>query len=389
MKIKFRFVTGLLLLCIAGSEPAVSGDWGFGVGFNAGISRLEGDLRSPQISPLISGHLMVLPLPYLALRGELGYAPLRSNNHPNPAFTDFKTTMVPFELSAVFNFLPFRKVNPYVFAGGGGVYWKATNNGNTIVNSGKKQDGIDSFVKTGGGVEFRVAPNIALNVGATYRYSLTDAFDQLWQGDEQDQVVDVHAGLTYYFAKGRSDKDKDIIPDELDLMPEISEDRDGYLDHDGIPEKNPGPVAAGRFDVLFADGGESSSPIVIHYLVTRAESGRDILIEANVYSQIDLKVVATIYRVRGTPNWNVARMAETGGNLYEGIIPGYAVTTQGLEYCVIAVDETLTGIGYSGLPSKPIQVTVSPSGKPWRLIGGSVGAATIGTASYLILRKQN
>jgi hypothetical protein len=383
MKETLRIVLTMTALCICGTQQVVSADWGLGIGFNAGVGRLEADLRNPRISPLISGHIKAMPVPFFGLSGELGFSPLSANNHPNPAFTDFKTTIIPFELSAFFNFLPFNKVNPYIFAGGGGVYWKATNSGTTL------QDGVDSFLKTGGGLEFRVSRTIGINLGATYRFSLTEAFDQLFQGDENDQVVDVRAGLTYYFPSGANDRDRDIIPDELDLMPDIAEDRDGFQDHDGIPEKNPNPVAVSTFEAPFDNGNQTTAPVVIHHLVTTAESGSDLDIEANVYSNIGLKVVATIYRVLGTPNWNVVRMQKVEENLYEGVIPGYAVTREGLEYCVIAVDETVRGIGYSGLPSKPIQVKVSPSGKPWRIIGGTIGAATVGTASYLILRKQD
>lgn len=366
------------------SSQAISGDIGIGIGFNAGVSRLEGDLRDPNISPLISGHLRILPVPYLAISGEMGFSALQVNNHSS--LPDFKTTIVPFELSAIFNFLPFRKVNPYIFAGGGGVYWKATNLGSNVVTDG---DGIDSFLKTGGGLEFRVSPSVAFNLGATFRYSLTEAFDQTFRGNEKDQVLDVHAGLTYYFSKNKNDRDNDSIPDDLDLMPDIAEDRDGYLDHDGIPEKNPSPVALNTLDVPFSNGNKTDSPVVIHQLITSAESGGDITVKANIYSEIDLKVVATIYRVHGTPNWNVVRMQEADAGLYEGVIPGYAVATEGLEYCVVAVDETARGIGYAGLPSKPIRVKVAASGKLWRFVGGTAGAAAVGTASYIILKKQD
>ena len=170
-------------------------------------------------------------------------------------------------------------------------------------------------------------------------------------------------------------------------MPDIAEDHDGYLDHDGIPEKNPNPIAMGSMD--WPIGNDSNaSPVVIHYIVQKAESGRNISIKSHVYSEKNLKVVAILYRPMGEPKWNVVRMDEQGNHLFQGEIPGYAVTTEGLEYCVVAVDETLSGIGYSGLPSKPIRVNISPSGKAWRFIGATFGAATIGSASYLVLRKQ-
>jgi hypothetical protein len=82
-------------------------------------------------------------------------------------------------------------------------------------------------------------------------------------------------------------------------------------------------------------------------------------------------------------------MENDGQGLYEGTIPGYAVTTAGLEYCVVAVDQSLKGIGYSGLPHKPIVVQVVPGGNSWRIVGGAVGAAAVGAASYMVVRKQN
>jgi hypothetical protein len=373
---KSKCLAMMCVLLLAGiSESVQARDWMFGLGFQAGVSRIEADIDG-KLSPIVSAHLRILPIPYFAINGELGYSRLRFDLPGNP-----RTEIVPFELSGIVNFLPFKKVNPYFFLGGGGTYWSR--------NAGvAPRDGVDSFLKTGGGLEFRVTPSVALNLGASFRYSLTEAFDSTFQGDENDQVLDVHAGFTYYFAKTRGDRDRDAIPDELDLMPEIAEDRDGYLDHDGIPEKNANPAAMGTLDSPI-DNNSSSSPTVIHQLVTQAELGSAIPIKAQVYTNMDLRVVAVLYRPIGTPNWNVVRMDDRGAGSYQADIPGYAVTVSGVEYCVVAVDETLSGIGYSGLPSKPVSVKVSPSGKPWRIIGGIVGAAAIGTASYIVIRKQN
>jgi len=372
---------GAVLLAVTCCLPVASSaqNWNYALGFNSGVSRLEGDLRGASLSPIITGHFRVLPVPYFALNGEIGYASLNSDRAD-----DFKTTIIPLELSAIFNFLPARTVNPYVFVGGGGVIWKAKNNAGTL------EDNFDSFLKTGGGLEFRLSRMLSFNLGATYRFSFTDAFDQLRQGDENDQVLDVHAGFTYYLGNRTHDRDHDFIPDELDLMPDIAEDKDGYLDHDGIPEKNVTPerLAASGIDAPIRSMTNSNAPIVIHYLIREAESGRGLPVKTHVYSDVGLKVVAALYRPVGTSNWNVVRLDPGENSLYEGEIPAYALTEEGLEYCVVAVDETLGGIGYAGLPSQPIHVTVLPSGKPWRFIGGAVGAAAVGTASYLVLRKQ-
>jgi len=375
----------LLWLCIIGFNigEGYARDWKFGLGFNAGVSRLEGDLNGSQLSPMINGHLKVSPWPYVTLSGELGYAVLGANNHPN--FTNFRTTLVPLEVSAIFNFLPFGRVNPYLFLGGGGVFWNAKAR-NPNPNS-TLEKGLDSFLKTGGGLEFQVFGNVGLNVGGTFRFSLTDAFDQLRQGDENDQVIGGYAGITYYFNRRSGDLDNDGIPDELDLMPEIAEDKDGYLDHDGIPEKNPELLAMNSFEGPVSNG-QSLSPVVVHHLVDKVESGKSLPVKAMVYSDSKLMVVAVLHRQRGVRKWNVVRLSEYQQGQYEGVIPGEFITTTGLEYCVVAVDESLTGVGYAGLPSKPITIAVSKSGTAWRVVGGVVGATSVGAASYLVLRKQ-
>ncbi len=376
-KFRIAFIVMLFLLMGERATFLFGGDWRLGLGVNVGAGKLEADLPNASLSPLVSGHVRVMPFPYLAVSGELGFSALGSNTVNNS-----ETTIIPFELSAIFNLLPFNHWNPYLFVGGGGVFWTAKDD-----IAGTLDEGTDSFLKTGGGIEYRVSRNFGLNLGATFRYSFTDGLDQLWQGDENDQVLDVHGGVTYYFNSGSLDRDHDNIPDELDLMPEIAEDQDGYLDHDGIPEKNPNPLAMNSYDAPFGNV-DQASPIIIHRIINKAESGKNVNVKANVYSKVPLKVVAALYRPLGTQKWNVAALEANNDNLYQGEIPGYAVTVDGLEYCVVAVDETLTGVGYSGLPTKPINVTVSSSGTPWRILGGAVGAASVGTASYFILRKQ-
>lgn len=374
MNIKVYLV---ILVCIlASATGALGGDWGFGLGLQTGVSYLEGDAPDPKLSPMVQGYLRALPIPYVAFSGELGWSEMKAG----PSAADFSTLIVPFELSGIINFLPFAKVNPYVTLGGGGVFWKASAAGATL------EENLDSFLKTGGGLEFRLNERLALDVGATYRMSLTDWFDQLSQGDENDQVLAAHVGMTYYFRKGEPDRDGDLIVDSRDSMPEIPEDHDGYLDHDGIPEKN---VMPSQLTTTNADFQlNSSSPMVFHRLTRRAEAGRSIPLKADVYSNKELRVVAVLYRPLGRFNWNVARMNSFGPTRYEGSIPAHNIRQGTLEYCVVAVDVSLSGIGYSGLPSMPIHIDVVPSGKPWRILGGVLGAAATGTASYLVVRKQ-
>lgn len=373
---KYSAPVVLIVCCL--TTNLWGGGWQYSIGLRSGIGRLEGDLNNSAISPMGSGYARVLPLPFLAIEGSAGFSSLNTTNSPQ----NFRTTIIPLELSGIINFLPYSKVNPYLFLGAGGVVWQAKSNATSTGNK------LDRFFKTGGGVEFRVSRTLGVDVGATYRLSQTDVFDLNPSGDEDDQVLDFHAGVTYYFGGSGGDRDHDEIPDALDLMPDIAEDRDGYMDHDGIPEKNPNPVAMASLEPS-VNGGQPVVPIVIHKILANLEAGRNVDVDATVYTNSDLRAVATLYRPSGTTEWNVAKMENRGDNLYEGTIPGYAVTTAGLEYCVVAVDHSLKGIGYSGLPHKPIVVEVIPGGNSWRIVGGAVGAAAVGAASYMVVRKQD
>jgi hypothetical protein len=55
----------------------------------------------------------------------------------------------------------------------------------------------------------------------------------------------------------------------------------------------------------------------------------------------------------------------------------------------VAVDTDKKGIGYSGLPNRPIQIKVESSGQNWRIVSGIVAFFGWGAATYIVMRKQN
>jgi hypothetical protein len=65
-----------------------------------------------------------------------------------------------------------------------------------------------------------------------------------------------------------------------------------------------------------------------------------------------------------------------------------AVSQAGVEYCIVAVDEAISGVGYSGLPNRPNFVRVHGKETWWRIVTGLVAAGSWGTAGYLVYRKQ-
>jgi len=381
----------LLLVCLIGTVAAGGEKGSLGVGFRSGVTQFEADIDKPALSPFFYGHVKFNPNYFLSLGTEFGYAALKDKDE---ARKDFQTAIMPFEVDLTFNLMPLGKINPYVILGGGGVYWNATNNGNRIVVDGKTQEKIDSFLKTGGGLEFVLNQkrNFTFSVGATFRYSLADNLDQIYSGDENDQVVDVYGGLTYYFKTStRGDRDSDGVSDILDLAPLLPEDNDGYLDHDGKPDDRPEERLVEVIDMLadtLRQGEDTVPPVLIHIPIRKVEAGKDVPIDAEVFENREIRVVSLLYRSIGEKQWQVRTLRSLGSTMYHGLIPGTSVTASGVEYCVIAVDEAVSGIGYSGLPKRPNQIKVIAQPMLWR--GLAAGAAVLGwgAAGYLIFRKQ-
>jgi len=371
-----------------GTTALAGGDQSnFGIGLRSGVNRLEGDLTKPSFNPFIFGHLTYNAFDYLAIGFSGGYSVSGDEDAP-----DFQTIIMPYEGDLIFSFFPLGKVNPYVVLGAGGMYWNFTQDGETVrYASGKLAKGHELSVKSGGGLEIKLnrARTFYLNVGATFRYSMSDMLDNRYSGDENDGFIDVYGGFTYYFrGSARDDKDNDGVPDEIDLKSEIREDPDGYMDHDGSPDGIPPvTIALSSTDQINTDV-DKEPPVVIHTPVRRAEEGQTVKIDADIYENKQLKVASVIYRPLGFDRWKVEKLRCVGGTLYQGIIPGTALKKQGLEYCVIAVDEAVSGVGYSGLPKLPIRVEVLGHSKAWRILSSAAALAGWGGASYLILRKQ-
>ena len=360
-----------------------------GLGLKVGLDQIEGDIRNPAIRPFAYGSLVYNLNDYFGLGLETGYSFLEDEDRPT-----FQTRIVPFELHAKLSFFPLSRVNPYAILGGGGVYWNAVENGLTIRNpeTQEAQEKIDSFLKAGGGIEFALTgkKNLYLSLGATFRYSLTDGFDQIWSGDENDGIVDAYVGFTYAFrASSQGDRDDDGVPDELDLKPSVPEDNDGYMDHDGQPDGVPPLNDVWMKEQTAQPGDDTVPPVVIHMPVRKVAAGKTIKIVAEIYENNKLKVASILYRPKNFTEWKVASLKNMGGILFEGEIPGKYVKNQGVEYCVIAVDESLSGIGYSGLPRRPNQVQVSAHPVFWRAFNSVASLLGWGAAGYLIWRKQN
>lgn len=373
----------------------------FGLGLRFGTNRLEGDWAKPKLNPYALGQIKYYFSPYVGLGLEAGYSELKSRIDFQALPIDsvieadkFKTHIVPIEADITFNFLPLGKVNPFFVIGGGGALWESKINKETFDRrldslNIDEQKGLDSFIKVGAGLEFRLSRSFTASIGTAYRYSLTDMLDQVFKGDLNDGILDAYVGLTYYIRLGISDDaDSDGIIDILDLDSQQPEDADGFMDHDGMPEKGPDLRPFEQIDALTIGEDNNDVPVVIHYPVYVAESGRDLKLQAKIYKNGGLRAALVLFRITGKHDWKSRKLLLVEGNRYEAIIPGKYLSDRGLEYCIVAVDEAVSGVGYSGLPKRPIRIKGVPSGRGWRILSGAVGVIGWGIATFLLTKKQ-
>ncbi len=376
-------ITILATLAIACS-PAYAVRNKVGVSLKLGMNKLDGDWQKPKINPDAAFCLLFSPNPFLSLEGEIAYSILRTNDNSSridPSLAGvggLRTFMTPIGMALRFNFFPLSKVRPFASIGGGAIWWDSKYGDKTITSQGTKQQHRNLFLKAGGGLEIQVSPGFAVFTGSDFRYSSSDILDQINSGDEKDGIITGWGGVTYYFARhDPRDRDGDNIPRELDLSPQEREDRNGYMDHDGRPEGE------------IKEPLNKNAPIVIHHPIFEAEEKHNLKINADIISEVPLRTAAVLYRSLGNKNWQITKFEPIGASKYQATIKGQDVTATALEYCAIAVDQNVKGIGYSGLPNRPVQVKLLRHGTVWRALGAITAAAGWGLSTYIILRKQS
>ena len=387
----------VVIAAIGGTTYAQEGWGSFSVGVLTGLTKFEGDLHYPRLNPILNAHVKYFPVPYFGIGLGGGYSNLTSRDSDEKIKLSWdNTSVIPIDADFTFRMYPFKTVSPFALIGGSGVYWESTRDDTVLIRGG-----WDAFIKVGGGLDINLNSTLTLNIGANFRYCLAvDALEHRESGDENDGFLDGHVGLTFNFPlRDKQDLDGDGVPNELDLDIRQAEDRDGYKDHDGIPEEDPDlSVFIGKmlpeiveYDSLPAvPQNDVHPPIIVHKPIHRAESGQRLAINAYAFEDDSLQVCAALYRMRSELDWSVAEMMRKEGTAfkYYTTIPGSYLTPAGLEYFVAAVDQSVTGIGYAGLPARPIHVKVFKNPQKWRSWSGILAALTWSSASFLVLRRQ-
>jgi outer membrane protein OmpA-like peptidoglycan-associated protein/opacity protein-like surface antigen len=167
---------------------------------------------------------------------------------------DFRTVWNYAGLSAIYNFSPDSKVQPFVSAGLGLTFWEVQDWRDVTAEEGdvpegyntdgKREDlqGANMTAMLGAGVEFFATERVAISVGGRYYLLFQNETDNVgWSAasgpdfvDANNSIIEGYAALSYYFGAG--DCDGDGIIGKQDECWNIPEDFDGFEDEDGCPE---------------------------------------------------------------------------------------------------------------------------------------------------------
>lgn len=352
-----------------------------------GAGRIEGDVKRNVLRAFGSGLVFYSPDPHLAFGIETGVGEFLTDNDTQH---DSIALAIPIEFDVTLRYSPYKTVSPFVTLGAGGLVWyNVRKDDHKSFQGGPKQDERDYLLKTAGGLEVALSQRFNWSIGAAFRYTFSDLLDLNSSGDENDGIISLFTGVTLKLGGGLPDRDRDGVLDRLDLDSRAKEDRDGYMDHDGVPDTQiTTSLLAFTSSNAAASGADDIPPVVIHQPIKRATAERDLRIRAEIFENRKLLKAAVLYRPVNVRRWLVEPMVSSDREIYEAVIPGGTIPHNDLEYCVVAVDEAISGLGYSGLLNRPNYVMVHGKQTYWRIAALIAAAGGWGTAGYLVQRNQ-
>ncbi|MFH1218887.1 MAG: OmpA family protein [Candidatus Eisenbacteria bacterium] len=134
----------------------------------------------------------------------------------------YRTNLVPMDLNLIYTFMPEARVSPYLTGGFGLVNWDSNHRPDEV----ELQEQRDPAFGTAAGLEIFLTDIIALDIGAKFRYMLTDDKDMIGLCDYKGGPASndhflwfFGVGLTWYPGKCK-DSDGDGVCDNKDKCPD-------------------------------------------------------------------------------------------------------------------------------------------------------------------------
>lgn len=115
------------------------------------------------------------------------------------------------------------------------------------------------------------------------------------------------------------------------------------------------------------------APLIVHTPVILSEAGKPITITAKITdTTLSLKETYLYYKKAGQLTYIKSEMTFQPDSTYKAVIPSSYVTTEGVEYYILAKDNFLLA-GYAGTSGEPYQITVSSQSINSATLTGVIG----------------
>ena len=217
MKRSILFTTIIVILIFAVNSPAQESGLAqpknskIGLGFNIGLQKPYCDVLHTGAG--LAGEFMMRYLisNYFNLSLALGYGTLNDGF----SYNTFVTDLISGDIKANINLSKPGGTNPYIFIGAGFTNSSYTINKPWAIGSPEYTDKrvTDGTFIYGGGVEFMITSQVALNTFMDYRFSTGDVLDGAEAGKYKDGYLNARAGITYYLSPrpGKRQADRDDL----------------------------------------------------------------------------------------------------------------------------------------------------------------------------------
>jgi hypothetical protein len=148
-------------------------------------------------------------------------------------------------------------------------------------------------------------------------------------------------------ASGGNGKYEATLPNQTVVPPSVeyylqATDNDSPEPHTStLPFGAPDAAAPYSFTVT---PGDEEAPVITHTPIANGQPiGHAVSVSATVTDATGVASVTAYYRVTGTADWTTLAMGHVSGDIYSAVIPGTAVTADGVDYYLEAVDTAPMG----------------------------------------------
>ncbi len=251
MQTRTMFVV-LLVLGIVASCTAVAQlrDQGMSTGLSGGVAQGITDITKN--SPKVLARWFVRAPFTTGLSGEIGLG------LGNVGGDEYRTEIVPVDFRFVASPFAFTGVNPFLYAGAGGVYYTVKDKPANPTST--KLDGWSALVPLGIGLQFKLAEGFAFEVSGGYNMTFGKNLNAILE-TKNDNYISGLAGITLYGESPNADPDADGLTNaeekQLGTNSKVADsDGDGLKDGEEVLKYKTAPLKADSDGDGLKDGEE-------------------------------------------------------------------------------------------------------------------------------------